>query len=180
MVDNYPGRKRLRLKDYDYSQSGVYFITICTQDRNCWLGEIKDGSMLLSSAGKITGEEWIRTAELRSYILLDEYMIMPNHLHGIIIITERDKATHRVATTRLIPDSLGSIIGQFKSIVTKRLRSTGLSDFCWQRNYYEHVIRNESDLNDIREYISYNPQKWLEDHENPSIQTGYTVINNKI
>ena len=169
MVDNNLRRKRLRLKDYDYSQSGVYFITICTQDKNCWLGKIKDGSMLLSSAGKITGEEWIRTAELRSYILLDEFTIMPNHLHGIIVITEKDKATHRVATTGLTPDSLGSIIGQFKSIVTKRLRSIGLSDFCWQRNYFEHVIRNESDLNDIREYIIYNPQKWLEDHENPGI-----------
>jgi len=171
MFDQISRRKQLRLKDYDYNQPGMYFITICTQRRICWLGKIENGNSILSNAGKIVEEEWLQTAKLRPYVDLYEYVIMPNHFHGILSCNRKSVATQRVATTKLSPDSVGSIIGQFKSTATKRLKSAGLVDFGWQRNYYEHVIRNEDELTDIREYVNYNPAKWMEDKENPDLLT---------
>jgi REP element-mobilizing transposase RayT len=147
--------------------------------------------MILNKLGKVVEEEWMRTKEIRKNVDLDYYIIMPNHLHGIIIIEqsieknnfksasnttenvgatrrvaqkEEDGAIQRIAPTKetLIPNSLGSIIGQFKSKVTKRLREiSGNSDLkIWQRNYYEHILRNEIDLQNIRKYITLNPLRW--------------------
>jgi putative transposase len=135
--------------------------------------------MILNKFGNVVEEEWMRTKEIRKYVDLDYYVIMPNHLHGIIIIEQsiddvgatrrvaqnkEDRAIQRIAPTKqtLISNSLGSIIGQFKSSVTKRLREiSGNSDLkIWQRNYYEHIIRNEIDLQNIRKYITDNPLKW--------------------
>lgn len=184
-------RRSIRLREYDYSQAGVYFLTICTREKECMLGEIDNGKMELNEYGAIIKNEWMKTQKVRKNIELDEFIIMPNHIHGIVIINtdfnvgairwvarirktengaNQNRAIHRIApTTTLRPNSIGSIIGQFKSITTKQInqiRNTpGIP--IWQRNYYEHIIRNESELNHIREYIINNPLKWDEDEDNP-------------
>jgi REP element-mobilizing transposase RayT len=165
-------RRSIRLNEYDYSQPGWYYITICTDNKISLFGQISNGKMILNEYGKIVEEEWLKTKKIRKNVDLDYYCIMPNHIHGIIIIEYqiqntggRDPvhvgATRRVAPT-LQPDSLGSIIGQFKSVSTKQINkiniTTGKS--IWQRNYYEHIIRNETDLYYIRNYIQNNPLKW--------------------
>jgi len=185
-------RKSIRLKEYDYSFPGCYYVTICAHGKNNLFGKIKNGNVTLNNIGKIVEEEWTKTKEIRKNVDLDYYIIMPNHLHGIIILNGRgelnspkgngerssqikenvgatrwvardkeEKAIQRIAPTKetLIPNSLGSIIGQFKSTVTKRLRKLSGDPklIVWQRNYYEHVIRNELDLHNIRQYILNNP-----------------------
>ncbi len=161
-------RKSIRLREYDYGQVGVYFVTICTHERECVFGEVVDGQMRLNEVGRIVEDEWYKTAEIRGNVVLDVSVVMPNHLHGILIITDAVEATRRVASTTLRPNTLGSIIGQFKSVATKRineLRQTPAAPV-WQRNYYEHIIRNEKDYLRIYEYILNNPAKWQEDHDN--------------
>ena len=174
-------RRSIRLKGYDYSQVGAYFVTICTHNKACVFGDVVDGEMRLNEYGAIVKDEWLRTDTLRENVVIDEYIIMPNHIHGIVIImgdgrgtlqrasTGPIRATHRVAPTArgLISNSIGAIIGQFKSIVTKDVRKMGFRYFKWQRNYYEHVIRNEDKLNRTREYVLNNPLQWQFDRENP-------------
>jgi len=166
-------RRSLRLPGYDYTREGAYFVTICTHHRACLFGEIVDDEMRLNGAGLMVQEEWLRSAEVRTEIELspDEFVVMPNHIHGIVWITEvgahgrapLQKTLHRQ------PCSLASFIAGFKSITTKRInehRATpGVS--VWQRNYYEHIIRDDHALNQIREYIVNNPMQWAMDRENP-------------
>jgi REP element-mobilizing transposase RayT len=159
-----------RLKDWDYSTPWWYYVTICTKDKQCWFGEVKNGKMHLNDVGKIVDEEWNKTKEIRKNVDLDYYVIMPNHFHGIIIInnvetSRRDvskgrETGHRPVSTQLQPNSLGSIIGQFKSVCTKQIHLSGNSTFKWQSRFYDHIIRNENDLRRIRTYIQYNPLKW--------------------
>lgn len=156
-------RRSIRLKNYDYSNPNWYYITICTHNKKCIFGTIKNGKMCLNNFGKIVEQEWLKTKEVRKNIDLDYYVIMPNHFHGILIIEFNVGAIRRIApTTTLQPNSLGSIIGQFKSIVTKRIRKLSSNNKLkiWQRNYYEHIIRNENDLFYTRKYIEQNPLKW--------------------
>ncbi|MFZ2154065.1 MAG: transposase [Candidatus Moraniibacteriota bacterium] len=150
--------KSARLKGYDYSQNGMYFITICTKNREEFFGEIKNGEMALNEIGKIVKEEWLQTSIIHPNILLDEWIIMPNHIHGIIEIKNVETPRWGV--------SLGSIINQIKSICTKKIWKSGYSDFAWQSRFYDHIIRNDESLNKIREYIRINPQKWEEDRNN--------------
>ncbi len=160
----------IRLPGWDYSQAGWYFVTVCTQDRQCVLGDMVEGSVVLSPVGKIVEEEWWRTAVVRPHVRLDEFVVMPNHLHGILVINEgQGKTSHRDVSTksRLIPQSLGAIIGQFKSVCTKRIRGDGFPQFSWQVRFYEHVIRDERSLGSIRQYIVDNPAKWELDEDNP-------------
>ena len=175
-------RRSIRLKDYDYSQEGAYFVTICTQNK----------MMLFENDGirAVAERCWQEIPEHFSNVQLDEWIIMPNHLHGILIIIDKCRAMTYCATSDHnfrrgdpvgrpyirphgpAPDSIGTIIGQFKSVVTKKvnkLRGTPGAAI-WQRNYYEHVIRNETDLNDVRQYIINNPIKWDMDEENPNRQ----------
>jgi putative transposase len=165
-------RHSVRLKGYNYTKPGAYFLTICTYNRECLFGDIADGKMILNAFGKIAEAEWLRSPEIRSYVELDEYSIMPNHVHGIIMVHENVGATRRVAPTDKPhgpkPGSVGAIVGQFKSVVIKQInRSRGTpSAPVWQRNYHEHIIRDEMELNRIREYIRQNPLKWAEDREN--------------
>jgi putative transposase len=164
-------RRSIRLKDYDYSQSGAYVVTICTHDKQFLFGQIVDGNMILNELGKIIHDEWVKTEQIRENVKIDEYIIMPNHLHGIIVIPcNRRDVLQYVPTNQFRSPSgnIGSIIRGFKSASTKRInemRETPKMPL-WQSNYYEHVVRNDDDLNDIREYIINNPLKWDLDREN--------------
>lgn len=222
-------RRSIRLKGYDYSQAGAYFITICTYNRNCIFGEIRDGQMHLNEIGRIVETEWLKTSEIRDNVELDAFVVMPNHLHGTIIITGKagtDDAigandspnsvdmtvgadrrppdddiglhvggrapdrgiksnvgadrrppdddiglhvgAHGRAPLRRQPKSIGSIIAGFKSTVTKQINTIRNTPGApvWQRNYYEHIIRNEEAFTRIQQYIIENPAQWQYDQEN--------------
>ena len=165
----YKGKYRVesaRLKGWDYSAPGYYFVTICTKDRKCFLGRVVDGKMLLSKTGMIVAEEWQKTEKIRKNVDLDVWGIMPNHIHGILILLEKPvnvETTHQVVSTTLKPNSLGSIVGQFKSVSTKRIRKMGCIDFGWQSRFHDHIIRDDKALNNIRKYILENPLKWQSD-----------------
>jgi REP element-mobilizing transposase RayT len=202
-------RPSIRLQGYDYAQGGAYFVTLCTFNRECLFGDVIDGELRLSDIGEIVEREWQQTPIVRPSVLLDVFVVMPNHVHGIIVLpdmggTTRDRGdegatsqkatprghprvaptnitTHRVAPTTAMPTrrvaptgpapgSIGAVIGQFRSIATKRIRSTcRLPDLIvWQRNYYDHVIRNERDLDRIRQYIVNNPARWADDENHPT------------
>jgi len=176
-------RHSIRLQGYDYSQPGVYFVTICVHDRECLFGEIVDGVMVRNDFGRMVMEEWTRSAELRSEIELGEFVVMPNHFHGIVVISgNTDNGIQReggqcrgdrpVAPTMPGPQpkSLGAMMAGFKSAVTKRINEIRNTPGVpvWQRNYYEHVIRDEADYSRIAEYISTNPQRWIEDTLHPA------------
>lgn len=160
-----------RLKDWDYSKSAIYFVTICTQKMAKYFGYIEKGQINYSKEGEIVKQEWLKSAEIRPYVVLDEYITMPNHFHGIIALLKDDintnsqkETTQRVVSTSktLKADSLGSVIGQFKSKCTKRIREINI-EFRWQSRFHDRIIRNEKELDTIREYIFYNPLKWSRD-----------------
>lgn len=172
-------RRSIRLKGYDYTQAGAYFITICIQNHQCLFGTIVDSKMQLNDEGRMVQALWEQLPQ-RFPIELDAYVVMPNHFHAIVIIVGRVGASlvdaHNRAGTRPVP-TLGDIVGVFKSITTNEyirgVRQHGWAPFrdkFWQRNYYEHVIRNEDSLNRIREYIQTNQQRWQLDRENPERQ----------
>jgi len=173
----------VRLKDWDYSKGGYYFVTICTLNGECIFGEVVEEKVQLSPIGHIVAEEWVKTEILRRNVTLGKWVIMPNHLHGIIIIKNDDVETHSRASINaethnnasLPPyknkfepqrNNLSSIIRGFKSATTGRIRSVK-RNFSWQSRFYDHIIRNEKSLNKIREYILNNPLKWELDKNNP-------------
>jgi len=157
-------RHSIRLKKYDYSQAGAYFVTIDVQNREHLFGNIANGEMVLNDAGKMIDDQWNALRERFPFVDLDIYQIMPDHFHGIIVIVG---ATLVVALDGGKPSTLGDIIGAFKSITTNEYIKgveiqhwQGFSKRLWQRNYYEHVIRDENDLERIRKYIQLNPSNW--------------------
>jgi putative transposase len=237
-------RRSIRLKGYDYSQAGFYFITICCQDRAHFFGEIIDGEMILNDAGKIAFAEWMKTPEIRPNVELGEFVIMPNHMHGIIRILGRgeshspeitneshspvitneshspvitneshspeiineshspeiineshspeiineshspeiineshspdngnnfkikqmsDNKGENISPLRSPSQTIGAIIRGYKSSVTKQLGLLGYTEKLWQRNYYEHIIRNDKSYKNILDYILNNPSKWNDD-----------------
>lgn len=169
-------RRSIRLKGYDYSFPSAYFVSMCTLDRKCLFGEIVDGKMVLNDFGRIVCNEWIRTGTIRDKTELDEFVVMPNHFHGIVCIIDKGRGTARRAPTveqfgKPVSGSLPTIVRSFKSAVTKRInemRNTpGIK--LWQRNYYERIIRNDNELNQIRKYIINNPAQWAFDRENPVV-----------
>ncbi|WP_299757204.1 transposase [uncultured Chloroflexus sp.] len=188
-------RRSIRLKGYDYSQAGAYFITIVTQDRACLFGEVVDGEMRLNDAGRMVWDEWDALPDRFPGLELDAFVVMPNHVHGIIVLTGSATVgaglvpapdgdmpapdgvraglvpAPNEATTRVAP-TIGDIVGAFKSITTvayiRGVKQSGWPPFrgrVWQRNYYEHIIRNEESLNRIRQYIADNPLRWAFDRE---------------
>ena len=170
-------RRSIRLKDYDYSQAGAYFVTICAKDKKYLFGNIISDKMELSEIGKIINRFWIEIPNHFSNVHLDEYIIMPNHLHGIVMIDINCRGgvtPPHIKGRGTLPlqqkRPLGHIIGYFKYQSTKYINKIyGLPGRAiWQRNYYEHIIRNENELNHIREYILYNPLQWQFDRENPA------------
>ncbi len=163
-----------RCKDWDYASNGYYFVTICTRNRECVFGDVEENQMYLSAIGEIAADEWYKTAQIRPNVELDEWIVMPNHIHGTIIIQNQPIETfHRNVSTsssRLKSDSLGAIIGQFKSVCTKRIREAGFSSFGWQTRFYDHIIRDQTSLENIRKYIVDNPMKWqLDRHNDPNL-----------
>jgi putative transposase len=235
-------RRSIRLKGYDYSQAGAYFVTICTQGRICLLGDVVNDQMELNNAGRLMESVWLDLPNRFSTVELDEFVVMPSHMHGIIVIVDRpihnlegshvptqnetttyeattrvaptaaddvgaglvlahDAITHRVTTrvtptttgnaragtrpapnevthgttTRVTPTKLDDIVGAYKSIATDEY-IVGVKQWGWprfdrkllQRNYYEHISRNERELNAIRQYICDNPLRWALDLDNPA------------
>jgi len=188
-------RHSIRLRGYDYTQAGWYYVTICTQNKLYLFGKIINGKMVLNDAGKMINNNWMDLLNRFSFITHDEYIIMPNHIHGIIVLKNDVGAslvdapnTPNMNLTNNSPDiikqnfindkgagtgpaptqyGLSDVIGAFKSITTHEyiigVRNSNWPKFkkrLWQRNYYEHIIRNNSDLNRVRKYIIDNPQKW--------------------
>ncbi len=204
-----PQRASIRLPGYDYTQPGAYFITLCTQWREALFGEIVNGEMRLSAAGRVAAAEWRRLGRQFPGIRVGAFVVMPNHVHGILVI-EDVGATRRGPINTLVDEggspvpgqdagveatrrgqintpgdeagspvgdrpngpaegSLGAVIGQFKSRATRRIRSIpGYEQIpVWQRNYYEHIIRNEAEWGMIAEYIKNNPGRWEQDRLHP-------------
>ena len=170
-------RRSIRLKDYDYSQAGAYYITIVSNQRAFLFGRIVNAEVQLSDCGRIADECWRAIPEHFPNLELDAYVIMPNHIHGILVIHENGMATNPSPSAGarhasplrphgVEPGSLGAIVGSFKSAVTKRIGREIKPTSIWQRNYYEQVIRDERDLNRIRGYIQSNPANWEGDKEN--------------
>ncbi|MBM4462172.1 MAG: transposase [Chloroflexi bacterium] len=167
-------RRSIRLKNYDYSQAGAYFITVCTQGRECLFGGIADGEVRMNEYGEIVHQEWLQAAILRPSVELDAFVVMPNHVHGIVVLRDGGRGTLQRAPTlerfgKPTSSSIPTIVRLFKSVSTRRINATRQTPGAavWQRNYYEHVIRNENELKEIREYIMNNPLKWELDEENP-------------
>ena len=166
-------RRSIRLQGYDYSQSGMYFVTICAYQKSCMFGHIRDGSMEVNALGLIVEDCWRQIAQVRSNVELDDFIVMPNHVHGIIAIINEEttgfcngKAQRAKAPKgKLSSGSLGVIVGQFKRAVTihHKLLHRRVEHHIWQRNIYEHIIRNENSLNEILQYIVANPAKWQDD-----------------
>ena len=158
-------RRSIRLRDYDYSREGVYCVTVCTDGRELLFGEVKDDEMALNELGRIAEEEWLQSARIRIEIELDALVVMPNHVHGIVIIGDNPRRGDRpVARGGPRPRSLGAMMAGFKSAATRRINTMrgtpGAS--VWQRNYYEHIVRNQATLDRIRQYITDNPAGWME------------------
>jgi len=188
---NEHNRRSIRLPGYDYSQAGAYFVTICIQDQKFLLGETIGSKMQLNDAGRMIKTIWAGLPNRFPFAETDQFIVMPNHIHGIIILTEDYMGEHRGGEHKgggehkvrpygegqprgTLPDTIGRIIQAFKSITTSEyivgVRQNSWTPFqgrLWYRNYYEHVIRDENELNRIREYIIYNPANWPEDRENP-------------
>jgi putative transposase len=166
-----PSRRSIRLKDYDYSQAGWYFVTICTKGKACLFGNIENGAIALSGIGRTAEERLTGISRYFPFVSIDEHVIMPNHIHTIIVIQPVGAAFMPPAETpsdsipNSVPRSLSFIVQQYKSGVKRWCAANEFGYFGWQRGFYEHVIRNEYDLRDIREYIMYNPLKWNEDRE---------------
>lgn len=185
-------RRSIRLKGYDYSRNGAYFVTICSWNREFLFGEIagvKAGKpeMILNEYGEIVHDEWIKTGLIRKEIEIDEFIVMPNHFHGIVFIKGRgDRLVVPLATIADSihgrppvaptderhgprPKSISSFLAGFKSIATKRIDESRQTPGApvWQRNYYERIVRNEIEFNRICEYIVSNPANWNDDENNP-------------
>jgi len=143
-----PIRRTMRLQHYDYSQSGAYFITIASFEHRCTFAQIKQHQITASQLGKIIIENWLNIPSHYADAELDYWVLMPNHFHGILWLKPNNQ------------HSLSHMIGSFKSSVTKQAHEMHFNGKVWQRNYWEHIIRDEQDLLRIREYIRNNPQKW--------------------
>jgi putative transposase len=159
-------RRSIRLDEYDYSQNGAYFITLCTFQREHLFGEVVEGVMQLNEAGQVVEDEWKKTPVVRPYITLDAFVVMPNHFHGIFVIEGDKEQEAPLAGFQKVPSrSVSSIVQNLKTVITKqvnRLRNLP-STPVWQRNYHEHIVRGLDDLDRLRRYIEGNPGKWSED-----------------
>lgn len=192
-------RRSIRLPAYDYAQPGAYFVTICTQNRECVFGQVTQGQMILNDPGQMVESIWRQLPQHYPRVEVHAFVVMPNHVHGIIVLVGAGPGGANLvgadlvgAGPRACPDSgrprvdsgqsqgiaptmsLPDVIHRFKSLTTARYRTGVLQDGwqpfpgrLWQRNYYEHIIRDEEELNRVRQYIADNPARWEQDPENP-------------
>ncbi len=178
-----PRRKRNRLRKWDYSIPHWYYVTNCTKNHREWFGKIDEGKMVLNEYGEIVQKQLLLLKKKYNYINLDEFIVMPNHFHGILVITENNigagrdlpennvRLKNRTSLDLSLQNpvkikSLSELFGVFKTTSSKFIHRSGLPDFSWQRSYYDHIIRNEKSLYKIRRYIRYNPLKWDIDKNN--------------
>jgi putative transposase len=162
-------RRSIRLKGYDYSQAGAYFVTVCIQQRECLFGEVESEVVRLNDSGAMVEGWWEELEKKFSTVVLDEWILMPNHLHGILFLNGR-------ATPSTTLPALGDVMGWFKTMTTNEyirgVRNLGWRCFpgkLWQRDFFDHIIRTSEELERIREYIRQNPSLWHEDPENPNV-----------
>ena len=168
----YKENKPHRLKYFNYSKPGYYFVTICTKNRIEWFGEIKNDEMFLNENGNIASMIWTQIPEHYKNILIDEWIIMPNHIHGIIIIKRNARVDVEHCSTSTGQNNYGllsKVIKSFKEFTIKTIRTKHFNyDFKWQRSFHDHIIKNEYALNNIRKYIRNNPSNWSLDIKNKS------------
>ncbi|NCC74711.1 MAG: transposase [Sphingobacteriia bacterium] len=193
MTDKFQNKYRIpstRLQNWDYGQHAAYFVTICTQGRECYFGEVVNGKMNLSGIGIIADILWCEIKNHAKNIELGEFVVMPNHVHGILILNGNGnhndddngnddgvETTHALSLEQQTigqkrfqnqgKNTLSSIIGSYKSAVSKHAHRLGFG-FAWQSRFHDHIIRNEQSYHTISEYIIYNPTKWKEDSFNPT------------
>ncbi len=171
-------RRSIRLKGYDYSQAGIYFVTICTQNRELLFGEVVNRKMVLNDAGRVAEKCWYAIPEHFPHVGLGTFVVMPNHIHGILLINDKTVGAKNFSPPQSdqnpsgTSQTIGSVIRGFKIGVTKWMRQNTEFYNIWQRNYHEHIIRNEDELNRIRKYITDNPAKRVSDREKPDICGG--------
>jgi putative transposase len=179
-------RRAIRLRDYDYEQAGAYFVTICTQERACLFGVIQDDKVCLNDAGRTIEKWWFELNRKFPMVETDEFVVMPNHFHGVVIITDVPvgadlrvgpvpEGEHPTQQGAHAGAPLQAVIQWFKTMTTNEyirgVKTASWPSFngrLWQRNYYEHVIRDDQSLNRIRQYIVDNPARWEFDRENPT------------
>ncbi len=164
-------RKSIRLRGYDYTQPGAYFVTMVTYQRDCLFGEIKNGEMTLSDFGVIADECWRAIPAHFPSVELGAHIVMPNHVHGIIVIHDnRGGAIYRAPTVERFGKptvgSLPTIIRTYKAAVTRTIGPQHNATTIWQRNYYERIIRTDREMDNIWRYIEINPAHWEDDEEN--------------
>ena len=193
--------RSIRLLDYDYTRPGVYFVTVVTYQRECLFGDVISGKIVLSEWGSLAKNEWLRLGQRFEQVSIDEFIIMPNHIHGILSIVvgagqenmmnygelnlsspssvgagqeitilsgESNLAPPLLrGKSRLAPGSLGAIVGAFKSTTSRLINGLHHTPAApiWQRNYYEHIVRDDNELTRIRAYIDANPATWQADQE---------------
>jgi REP-associated tyrosine transposase len=164
-----PWRKIIRLDGYDYSRVGAYFVTICTQSKVRLFGDVVDGTMQLNDAGRMLEKWWVKLGDRFDNVVIDEYVVMPNHLHGVIILT--DVGSSQTGAHAGAP--LQGVLQWFKTMTTNEyirgVKQNVWEPFpgkLWQRSYYDHIIRNDEKLNRARKYIMGNPIRWSEDEYN--------------
>ncbi len=165
---------------WDYASEGWYFVTICTQDRIGFFGDVVNGIMQLSVVGRIADECWRAIPDHFDNCVVDEFVVMPNHVHGIVVITTRRDVACNVSTTPPTgitsimsdispkPGSLSAIVRSYKAAVTHRCRVEGHDTFAWQSRFYDRIIRDQHALDAARTYVRYNPGKWSRDRDHPS------------
>ncbi len=187
-------RRSIRLPDWDYT-GGAYFVTICVQNRECVFGDVVNGEMQLNTWGTIVADYWRNLPRHFPTIELGPFVVMPNHVHFIILLnppvvsvgaqpvgaqlncapttnciptdTETESPIGKSFTVDKQRPTLGQVVRAFKAATTRLIRQGGKGDFAWQRNYYEHIIRNEAEFHRIAQYIHANPANWVMDQENP-------------
>jgi putative transposase len=168
--------KRNRLLGYDYSQEGWYFVTICTHNREDFFGGIKNGQMVPSEAGKIAERCWREIPSHFPGVELDEFVVMPNHIHLIVSVGARH-AWPPQKQEKPPYQRIPVVIGSFKSAVSKLAHSADpLGHFQWQRSYHDHIIRNDDSLNRIRIYIQNNPAQWEKGNDRNHLESHFQII----
>ncbi len=159
-----PQRRSMRLKGYDYGRAGAYSLTICADGQGCIFGEVRDSEMCLNGNGDIVWACWQDLPRHYAHVCTDVFMVMPNHVHGIIVLT--DTGSRKTDTRHGLPE----IVRALKTFSARRInelrRAPGAR--VWQRGYFDHVVRNEDDLDRIRRYIVENPARWSDDEYHPS------------